>query len=107
LEKLKTQSTDKALLLLFWAEWHEPSHLIKDMLLSMPNTYTNLKFAWCDSDTATEIVDKLNVNEVPSIAMFHPHKLNAEILENPSPAFFSETVTAQNEFYQKWFEQEK
>lgn len=31
------------------------------------------------------MVDKFDINAVPTLAMFHPHKLQPEILENPSP----------------------
>jgi thiol-disulfide isomerase/thioredoxin len=106
-EKLKPHCTDKALFLLFWAEWHQPSHIIKDMMEAMASSYPNVRFAWCDSDQAEDLVDKFNVDEVPTVAVIHPHKLNADILDNPSPDQFSEQVTTQNEFYEKWFEQEK
>jgi hypothetical protein len=39
--------------------------------------------------------------------LFHPHKVAAELIENPSPEKLTETVEEQNEFYAKWFEEEK
>lgn len=41
------------------------------------------------------------------MALFHPHKVNPELLENPSPEKLAQTIEVQNEFYQKWFEEEK
>jgi hypothetical protein len=52
-------------------------------------------------------VDKFDINQVPSLAIVHPHKLNPEILQNPSPEQLTSTIETQNEFYKKWFEEEK
>jgi len=52
-------------------------------------------------------VEKLDINQVPTLALFHPHKVAAELIENPSPEKLSQTVETHNEFYQKWFEEEK
>jgi len=41
------------------------------------------------------------------VALFHPHKVAAELLENPSPERLSQAIEQQNEFYAKWFEEEK
>lgn len=39
--------------------------------------------------------------------MIHPHKINADLVKNPSPDQLLQHVEQQNEFYQKWFEEEK
>jgi hypothetical protein len=33
--------------------------------------------------------------------------MNPEILENPSPDKLASTIEVQNEFYKRWFEEEK
>ena len=44
---------------------------------------------------------------MPTLALFHPHKVQPELIENPSPEKLATTAEVQNEFYQKWFEEEK
>jgi hypothetical protein len=44
---------------------------------------------------------------VPTLAFFHPHKVQPELIENPSPEKLATTAELQNEFYLKWFEEEK
>ena len=53
----------------------------------------------CNSDEAQDLVDKLDVNAVPTLAMFHPHKAQPEVLENPSPEKVAQVAEVQNEFY--------
>ncbi len=43
---MKTETTDKCIALLFWAEWHEPCHQIKDMMTEMAKVHANIKFTW-------------------------------------------------------------
>jgi hypothetical protein len=52
-------------------------------------------------------VEKFDINSVPTLALFHPHKVQPELIENPSPEKLATTAEVQNEFYQKWFEEEK
>ena len=47
------------------------------------------------------------MNEVPTLALIHPHKVNPDIYQNPSPDKLNSVIETQNEFYQKWFEEEK
>lgn len=73
----------------------------------MAKVYNKIKFTWCNSDEASELVEKFDINQVPTIALFHPHKLAPELIENPSPEKLSQIVDVQQEFYTKWFEDEK
>ena len=50
-------------------------------------------------------MDKLDVNEVPSLALIHSDKV--EMVVNPSPEKLTETIDHQNQYYTKWFDQEK
>ena len=72
--------------MLFWAEWHEPCHHLRNsQMAEMAKVYSKIKFTWCNSDEASELVEKFDINQVPTIALFHPHKLQPELIENPSP----------------------
>lgn len=94
LDKLTKATTDKCVALLFWADWHEPCHHLKNMMSEMTKVNTNVKFAHCNSDEATDIVDKYDVNEVPTLAFIHPFKNEPEIVENPSPEILTSKVDA-------------
>lgn len=55
-------------------------------------------------------MEKFDINQVPTVALFHPHKGGAaapDLLENPSPEKLSQTMEVQQEFYAKWFEEER
>lgn len=52
-------------------------------------------------------MDKLDINAVPTLAVFHPHKQNPELIENPTPDRLSQICEQQNEFYEKWFKEEQ
>jgi len=58
-----------------------------------------MQLSWCDSDGAGEIVDKVDINSVPALAVFHPFKNQPDILENPSPEVLNNLIETQNEYY--------
>ncbi|CDW76674.1 monothiol glutaredoxin-s17-like [Stylonychia lemnae] len=107
LETLKKGLTDKCIALLFWADWHQPCHQLRDQFQEMIKVYKEVRFTWCNSDECQDLIDKFNVNEVPTLALIHPHKMNPEVIQNPSPDQLNSVIETQNEFYQKWFEEEK
>jgi len=76
-------------------------------MTEMSKVFKEIKFTWCNTDECNDIVEKLDINQLPTIALFHPHKMNPEILENPSPDKLASTIEVQNEFYKRWFEEEK
>lgn len=53
------------------------------------------------------MVEKLDINAVPTLVLYHPHKAQPDLLENPSPEKVAQTAERENEFYLKWFEEEK
>ena len=53
------------------------------------------------------MVDALDIAAVPTLCLYHPHKVQPEKIENPSPEKLAQTAEVQNEFYLKWFEEEK
>jgi thioredoxin-like negative regulator of GroEL len=71
---MKKACTDKCIMMLFWAEWHEPCHILRDQMGELAKVHKELKFTWCNSDEATDLVDKFDINAVPTLAVFHPHK---------------------------------
>ncbi len=52
----------------------------------------NIVLIQCNSDEASELVEKFDINEVPTLALFHPHKVMPEILSNPNPEKLSQTI---------------
>lgn len=82
---MKGQTTDRLIALLFWAEWHEPCHQLRDQLAEMSKVYSKIRCGWVNADEASDLVEKLDVSQVPTLALYHPHKAAPEIVENPSP----------------------
>jgi hypothetical protein len=39
-------------------------------------------------------VEKLDINAVPTLALFHPHKAQPELIENPNPEKLSQVIEA-------------
>lgn len=50
----------------------------------MAKVHKNVKLLWVNSDEAFDIVDKFDVTQVPSLVIVHPHKAQADKIENPS-----------------------
>ncbi len=44
-------------------------------------------------------MEKFDINAVPTLAVIHPHKVQPELIENPSPERLAQTAEVQNEFY--------
>lgn len=64
LEKAKKANINNCTMLLFWASWHEPCSQLRDIMnesLSDTVHYENLKFYWCDVDTARDLVDSIDI----------------------------------------------
>ena len=108
LNKLKKDTAEKAIVILFWASWDENSEKIKSMMEEMPKVYTNLKFAYVDCDES-ELVDTLDVENVQTLVTIHPEGSGkkAETSVGISPSDLTSLVEAQNKFYADWYEQEK
>jgi thioredoxin-like negative regulator of GroEL len=71
LKTLKKACTDKAILVLFWAEWDESSQALKGMMEEMPNVYNSVRFAYVDCDES-DLVDTLDVDTVQTLVCLHP-----------------------------------
>ena len=55
-----------------------------------------------------DLVDKFQVDAVPTLVLMHPHKQNAEVLQNDlTPESFNLLVTDQNAYYTRMFQTEK
>lgn len=63
LNKVKKDCADKAIVILFWAEWDDNSETLKGMMEEMPKVYPNLQFAYVDCDES-DLVDTLKVENV-------------------------------------------
>lgn len=71
LKSLKKVATDKAIVILFWAEWDESSNNLKSMMEEMPNVYQSLLFAYVNCDES-DLVDTLDVDTVQTLVCIHP-----------------------------------
>ena len=63
-------------------------------MAEIAKNYKEVKLAWVNSDECNEIVDKFDIEQVPSLAVIHPDKANADIVVNPSPETLMSTVEA-------------
>jgi thioredoxin-like negative regulator of GroEL len=48
---MKKACTDKCIMMLFWAEWHEPCHILRDQMGELAKVHKELKFTWVSSNT--------------------------------------------------------
>ena len=105
---LKKETTDKGLVVLIMGSWYEPSVVIKDNILpEMAKTFKHLVFTWVDSDKFTDLVDKHEIDTVPTVLVFHSHKTDVDKYVNPSPDTLNEEITKQNDYYKTVLESEK
>ena len=72
LEELHNKCTDRALLLLCWASWDQPSDALKSQLEEVPKVYKNVRVAYIDCDEADELIDELDVDTVQTLVIIHP-----------------------------------
>jgi len=57
-----------------------------------------------DADKVPELVDKYQIDAVPSLILMHPHKQNAEVLQSDiTPESLNKLVAEQNAFYTQMF----
>ncbi len=43
---MKKASSDKCVMLLFWAEWHEPCHILRDQMAELAKIHREIRFTW-------------------------------------------------------------
>jgi hypothetical protein len=77
------------------------------MMSEMSKVYPSIRFGWVNSDEASDLVEKLDINQVPTLVLYHPHKASPDVHENPSPEKLTQVMDQQQGFYAKWFEEEK
>jgi glutaredoxin-related protein len=65
----------------------------------MIKLYKHLAFAWVDCEKYTELAEKYEVETVPTMLLFHPHKTEVDKLVNPSPGSLDQEIEKQNEYY--------
>lgn len=106
--KLKKSTTDKGLVVLITAEWYEPCKIIKESVVpEMAKVFQHLVFTWIDSDKFSDLVEKHEIDTVPTVLVFHPHKVEVDKFVNPSPDTLNEEIEKQNEYYKSVLENEK
>jgi glutaredoxin-related protein len=108
LNTLKKGCSDKAILILFWAEWDESSQTLKSMMEEMPSVYTSVRFAYVDCDES-DLVETLDVDTVQTLVCVHPDGSDKkpDKYSGIKHEQLTEVVERENTFYKEWFESEK
>ena len=110
-KKLRTATTDKAILVLFAAEWDESSQLLKQMLQERANQelsgMVTTLLAWVDCDAGEDLVEHFDIDVVPSLVVLLPHKQQPEVLAGVTPDQLNGKVAQLDSFIKTLFEEEK
>ena len=107
-EKIRQQTTDKLFLTLVYAEWDSASQHLRQMVSEMPSNFTQIRFAVVDADQVPDLVEKFQIDAVPTLVLMHPHKQNAEVIQSDlSPESLNQLVNDQNAYYTRMFQTEK
>lgn len=69
LHEVKKEHQDKGVILLFWADWHEPCNVLKNNMEELSKTHHHVKLAFvslsitvqCNGDTTHDLVDTFKV----------------------------------------------
>jgi glutaredoxin-related protein len=73
----------------------------------MVKIYKHLVFTWIDCDKLTDLVEKHDVDTVPTVLVFHPHKSDVDKIVNPSPETLNEEIEKLNVYYKTTLQNEK
>mmetsp|Transcript_18228 Transcript_18228/g.20401 ORF Transcript_18228/g.20401 Transcript_18228/m.20401 type:complete len:444 (+) Transcript_18228:1-1332(+) len=104
----KKNTQDKGLVVLISANWYEPCKVIKDTVFpEMAKVFKHLAFTWVDSDKFTDLVDKHEIDTVPTVLVFHNHKTDVDKYVNPSPEALNVEIEKLNDYYKTALEGEK
>lgn len=107
-DKLRKSIKDKGIVVLCCANWYEPCKVLKDNIMQeMVKIYKHLVFTWIDCDKFVELVEKYEVDTVPTVLVFHPHKQDVDKIINPSPDKLNAEIEKQNEYYKSVLSTEK
>ena len=64
LNDVKKTCTEKAIVILFWAEWDDRSDTLRSMMEEMPKVYKNIHLAYINCDDSEEMIDHFGVENV-------------------------------------------
>ena len=84
-QKLRAETTDKVICILFVADWDESSGVLREMLKEMPQAMSSVIFCQVNCDQGEDLVNDFDIESVPTLAAVYPHKQSAEILTGVTP----------------------
>lgn len=73
----------KGVVLMFWAEWHEPCKQMVTVLMELARDHPSLCFARVEAEQVSEIAERFEIESVPTIIVFAKGKA-VETLEGAS-----------------------
>lgn len=62
-----TEFADQPTVLYFWAEWHEPSTSLRQVVEALSAKHPSLRFQLLDADLQTELCTQHGVSVVPTL----------------------------------------
>jgi len=97
---------EKLFVVLFYADWHEQSKYILNILKSQSKLHPDSVFAYINAENndVAKIVEKYNVSVVPTIVFLNGSKEELFRLENDSPQVISEKINEYEKAHKVSFE---
>ena len=75
-KKLRAATTDKAIAILFVADWDDASKVLKEMVAERVKqnfAASTILFNWVDCDQGEDLVEHFDIESVPSLVIVMPH----------------------------------
>lgn len=99
---------DKLFVVIFFADWHEPSVHLTNIAKSLAKSYEDkVIFAVINADEQDAIAQKFNVELVPTIIFMKSTKEVLHRVEEDSPSILSQKVEEYSKVFKVTFEAEK
>lgn len=97
---------DKLFVILFYADWHEQSKYILNILKSQSKLHPDSIFAYINAENPemAKLVEKFTVTVVPTFLFLNGSKEQLYRLENDSPQILSEKITEYEKAHKVSFE---
>jgi thioredoxin 1 len=74
------RSSDKPVLIDFWAEWCTPCKMIAPILEELAREQPNIQIAKLDTDANPEIAMRFNVMSIPTLLVIHDGEIKKRLV---------------------------